>query len=149
MPHTETCPRCGTELVGTEEPLGYRCEHCQGHAFAIGQLRRIVDPDALADLWRAALRSEAEGAACPSCRNPMTVVHTRDVDLDVCAICHFVWFDAGETGRLPERAAEPEPEPDVELPEAVVAAMALAEAARARQRAYRDIPTVPPGVYGP
>lgn len=152
MTHVETCPRCGLELVKVTEPVGYRCERCQGHAFAVGQLRRVVAPDALAALWQLARAGGTEaGGSCPSCRNPMVLVHAHGVDVDVCGTCQLVWFDAGETRRLPPRPAEPEPgpEPELELPEDVVVAMAMAEADRARQRAYRSIPSVPPGPAGP
>lgn len=147
MSHVEVCPRCGIGLVPVADPVGYRCERCGGHAFALGQLRRVVDGDAVNALWQAARAGDAvDGDGCPSCRRSMATVRTHDVDLDVCGTCQIVWFDAGETHRLPPRPPEPPPAPEddtVGLPEDVVVAMALAEAQRARVRAYQDIPPVP------
>jgi Zn-finger nucleic acid-binding protein len=37
---------------------------------------------------------------CPVCNVDMIVVEYHDIELDVCAKCRGVWFDAGELGLL-------------------------------------------------
>ena len=40
---------------------------------------------------------------CPACKNPMIVVEYQKTELDFCANCHGVWFDAGELELLLEK----------------------------------------------
>jgi len=37
---------------------------------------------------------------CPVCNTDMIVVEYHDIELDICAGCRGVWFDAGELGLL-------------------------------------------------
>jgi len=40
---------------------------------------------------------------CPTCRNVMIVVEHERIELDYCASCSGVWFDAGELELMLER----------------------------------------------
>ena len=39
---------------------------------------------------------------CPACRNEMIVLEYNKIELDICAQCDGVWFDAEELGLLLE-----------------------------------------------
>ena len=47
---------------------------------------------------------------CPVCIEPMLVVEYAQVELDTCAKCRGIWFDAGEIDLLFEKAGIPESE---------------------------------------
>lgn len=61
------------------------------------------------DLSDPRLGQARDAMACGNCgrmltRLPLTGHYGRDVDLDLCASCHLVWFDAVESARLPGSA---------------------------------------------
>ncbi len=60
-----------------------------------------------------------------------------EVELDVCKLCQFVWFDAGELNEMPARRADPVPAP---LPQAAREAIAIEEARRLGEQALDDGP---------
>jgi len=37
---------------------------------------------------------------CPACREEMIVVEYKQIELDICAFCRGLWFDADELGLL-------------------------------------------------
>lgn len=41
---------------------------------------------------------------CPACRHELVVVEREGIEVDWCAQCHGVWFDAGEIELLAEKA---------------------------------------------
>src|SRR2546421_13010881 len=97
-----TCPRCNLVLkeVRTSKGIFWACDQCGGRAITVELLRRIFTPESINPLWLHAIRGEgAKASPCPSCRNPMIDVQLSEnakVDVDVCRICHMVWFDAQE-----------------------------------------------------
>ncbi len=79
---------------------------------AVELLRRMFTPDSINTLWRHAIsgKEPPSARACPSCRRAMLEVALSDTDtvrVDVCRLCHFVWFDAHETESLVARPLPP------------------------------------------
>jgi Zn-finger nucleic acid-binding protein len=101
------CPKCNLPLtrIGTSMGVFWTCNGCGGRAVTVELLRRTFTPESINPLWRHAISGqEPSGArACPSCRRAMLEVPLSDkstVRVDVCRLCHFVWFDAHETETL-------------------------------------------------
>jgi len=42
---------------------------------------------------------------CPACNSPMIVLEYKSIELDVCASCNGIWFDADELRLLLEKMA--------------------------------------------
>lgn len=40
---------------------------------------------------------------CPACKNPMIVLEYKGIELDICASCNGIWFDADELRLLLEK----------------------------------------------
>ena len=40
---------------------------------------------------------------CPACKSPMIVLEYKSIELDVCASCNGIWFDADELRLLLEK----------------------------------------------
>lgn len=51
---------------------------------------------------------------CPVCRQTMLVVEREEIELDCCAACPGIWFDAGEFDLLAEKHGLPPAELDAE-----------------------------------
>ena len=67
------------------------------------------------------------------------------IRVEVCRICEFVWFDAGETQSLQPRPLS-KPKPQVVLPQEAREAIALAKVQQlAEQARDPDFDTAPPG----
>src|SRR5438552_1623456 len=96
------CPRCNVPLkkVQSTGRVFWRCDRCDGRAITLELLRRTFTAESINPLWLHAIRGEGTKAGpCPSCRNPMIDVELSEnakVDVDVCRICHMVWFDPHE-----------------------------------------------------
>ena len=139
-----TCPSCRTPLERSvqEEGVFWACDGCGGRAATLPLLRKIVEEDALKELWRLARSGGGvKKRSCPSCGNYMveippeeTVTLPTDSEpdgettetrppLDICVRCCLVWFDAGE--ELPVAGKAPN-EKD-ELPLAAREALAIAQ----------------------
>lgn len=41
---------------------------------------------------------------CPACKHELVVVEREGIEVDWCAQCHGIWFDAGELELLAEKA---------------------------------------------
>jgi len=113
-PQSYQCPKCNLPLtrIGTSMGVFWACNGCGGRAVTVELLRRTFTPESINPLWRHAISGkESSGArACPSCRRAMLEVPLSDtatVRVDVCRLCHFVWFDAYETETLVPRPTEP------------------------------------------
>ena len=100
--------------VRTGHGLLWACDNCGGRAVGVELLRRTFTPESINPLWLHAIREEGQSSCrCPSCRNPMIEVRLSDaalIKVDVCRICHFVWFDAHETETLVPRPMLPKKE---------------------------------------
>src|SRR5207244_556155 len=83
-------------------------------AVGLQLLRRTFTPESINPLWLHAIHNEGRSARpCPSCGNAMIEValgSSSGIKVEVCRICEFVWFDAGETQTLQVRPS-PKPPP--------------------------------------
>lgn len=134
-----TCPRCNQRLVRTKTPGGlfFECEHCLGRAVGLAVVRKAVAPEQVRSLWQRAHQAETRnGVKCPACRDSMAEVAlpvdvSRDLHLDLCTKCQFLWFDPHEFEQMPR---QPQGRPR-QLPAKVREAMAVADAQREATRA--------------
>jgi membrane associated rhomboid family serine protease/Zn-finger nucleic acid-binding protein len=145
------CPRCNTVLqrVQTEHGIFWACSGCGGRAVGVELLRRTFSPESINPLWLHAIRGEgAPGATCPSCHNPMTQVALSErssVRVDVCRLCHFVWFDTGEIDTLIPRSPPPPPSASPPLPQKARELLAIAKVEQlAREAEGSDFDSEPP-----
>src|SRR5438270_13888286 len=112
------CPACRIPLTEWRTGNGviWRCEKCDGRAVGLQLLRRTFTPESINPLWLHAIHDEGRSARpCPSCGNAMIEValdSSSGIKAEVCRICEFVWFDAGETQTLQARPL-PNPKPQV------------------------------------
>ena len=108
------CPACRIPLteIRTGSGIIWRCEKCDGRAVGLQLLRRTFTGESINPLWLHAIHNEGSRARpCPSCNNPMIEVavdRSGGIKIEVCKICEFLWFDAGETQPLQVR---PPPKP--------------------------------------
>ena len=42
---------------------------------------------------------------CPKCQNTMEAIEYDGIEVDRCKACHGIWFDLGESDRLPDKHA--------------------------------------------
>ncbi len=141
------CPRCRRRLVWTRTERGvfFVCPGCQGRVVSLSVLRRIAGRKPARELWLRAQQEEVRpGVGCPMCHRATAEVRLpvdgREVPLDVCVGCRFVWFDPKELEQLPEAPKPPGEEKP--LPQeareniAVAEAEAVAEQAEAEDHPY-------------
>ena len=143
------CPACRIPLTEMRTGTGiiWRCEKCDGRAVGLQLLRRTFTPESINPLWLHAIHNEGSIARpCPSCGNPMFEValdSSSGIRIEVCRICEFVWFDAGETQPLQVRLS-PKPLPPP-LPQEAGEAIALAKVQQlAEQARGPDFDSAPP-----
>ena len=105
------CPRCAIPLAQNKMQFGvfWSCDKCGGRAVTVELLRRTFTPESINPLWLHAIRGEGVSSfACPSCRRQMIQVALADdtpINVDVCKLCHFIWFDAHEVDSLTAKPA--------------------------------------------
>ncbi len=103
------CPRCNLPLKEARMSHGvfWACDKCGGRAVGLELLRRTFTPESINPLWLHAISGAGKiGPRCPSCRRPMIDVALSEntaVNVDVCRLCHFVWFDTHEVETLVPR----------------------------------------------
>ena len=137
------CPRCRRRLVRTKTQNGvlFACRGCQGRAVSLSVVRRMAGRGPAKTLWREAIHGESqEGVACPACHRAMAEVRlpvdNKQVPLDVCTGCQFVWFDPEEMDKLPE--APPAPSEEEALPGEALSGEAREEIAIAEAKAVAE-----------
>ena len=143
MAATMSCPKCDQPLarVIAEHGIFWRCGGCSGVAIGLDVLRRTFAREQINAVWRRA--REAQGspaAACPSCRNQMIEVAATDEPeprIEVCKICHFLWFDADELARLTPLPPKPNA-PEEEMSAKAREALAIAEVEMMGRAAQRE-----------
>jgi len=125
------CPMCRTRLLRVQGPAGfsYMCPRCRGRAVSLSVLRRAAGQDCARQLWIEKDRSAVlSSKKCPVCEHwmrelPVTIAK-RQLRLDLCRPCQFVWFDPREFEVIPPTPPKPvKPELPLEAREK----MALAE----------------------
>ncbi|MEO5718171.1 MAG: hypothetical protein ABIR29_06325 [Chthoniobacterales bacterium] len=133
------CPSCQLPLgqVRMAHGVFWACERCGGRALSVELLRRTFTKESINPFWRRVLSDLATpGRACPCCERAMLQVALADAPdspvVDVCRLCHFVWFDANEMAGL---APRPVPPAQPELPAEAREALAMIEVQRIAERA--------------
>src|SRR6266480_6830630 len=142
------CPRCNLPLKEVRMSHGFfwTCDKCGGRAVGLELLRRTFTPESINPLWRHTISGEGKvGPRCPSCRRPMIDVALAEnaaVNVDVCRLCHFVWFDTHEVETLVPR---PLPAAPPEMPQATREAIAMLKVQElADQARGSDFDSAPP-----
>ncbi len=140
------CPSCGIELAETKLALGrfWSCDKCGGRAITVELLRRIFTPESINPLWLHAISNEGQlGRPCPLCSRQMLTVGFADAispPIDLCRLCHLVWFDRGEIESLTPRPSKPGAAPVApEQRQAIAIAKVAAMAEEARAEDYGKI----------
>ncbi len=132
------CPECSNTLVRRENQYGiYKfCSSCEGRAVTLGVLRKTAARGPINRMWQKA--REGDGVRlrdCPACDHKMIEVESRTNGeahhLDVCTICHLIWFDRDELSLIP-RIQDNEEERS--LSPRARAALAIHDAQRIRDR---------------
>jgi membrane associated rhomboid family serine protease/Zn-finger nucleic acid-binding protein len=142
------CPRCNLPLkqVRMSNGLFWACDTCGGRAVGLELLRRTFTPESINPLWLHAINGEGKtGCRCPSCAHAMLQVALSEnagVNVDVCRLCHFVWFDMHEVEALVPRPLPPTP---AEAPQAAREAIAMLKVQElAEQARGTDFDSAPP-----
>jgi membrane associated rhomboid family serine protease/Zn-finger nucleic acid-binding protein len=130
------CPHCRQGLLRTSmgSGVGWGCPACGGRAVTMPVLRRMLARATVNELWRPVGDDRAEPPVpCPSCEHGMQRATASDGvrphQLELCRLCHLVWFDGRELEALP-RAPAPVPELSPPAREALARADAAALLAR-------------------
>jgi membrane associated rhomboid family serine protease len=80
--------------------ISWTCGNCGGRGVTLELLRHKFTAASINPLWLNTIRGTGTaGDRCPSCRNAMTQVAASEktaVKVDVCRVCHLVWFDPNE-----------------------------------------------------
>jgi len=112
-----TCPNCRQRLVRFTGPKGivFVCPRCGGRAVGMAVVRRWAGERITKALWlRGMKKTDAGGKKCPVCNRWMREiplpVDGRELRLDLCRDCRFVWFDSQEFEQLPVVPEKPTPE---------------------------------------
>jgi membrane associated rhomboid family serine protease/Zn-finger nucleic acid-binding protein len=124
----------------------WTCDTCGGRAVGLELLRRTFTPESINPLWLHAISGEGKtGCCCPSCAHPMIEIELSErtaLDVDVCRLCHFVWFDMHEVETLIPR---PLPAAAPEMPQAAREAIAMLKVEElAEQARGTDSDSAPP-----
>jgi len=102
---TLRCPHDATplEVVPAEGHSGHRCGRCEGLWLGAGELASLAHArDFDLDAFHAKLAAGLQGDAdfpCPL-GHALARVEYRTLELEWCATCRGIWFDAGELRRL-------------------------------------------------
>lgn len=143
------CPSCQLALrqVRMEHGIFWACPRCGGRAVSVELLRRTFTRESINPFWRRVISDAAvAGRQCPCCGRAMLVVALADGPeaplVDVCRLCHFVWFDAGEIATLQPRPVAPAAPP---MPAEAREAIAMLEIKRIADEAEgSDFAAEPP-----
>lgn len=120
-----------------EHGIFWACSQCCGRALSVELLRRTFSRESVNAFWSRVIGElGTPGRNCPCCERPMTEVVLAGAPessrIDVCRLCHFVWFDAGEIAELPPRDPASELSPEARRARAYVEIQRLARDAEGR-----------------
>ncbi len=111
------CPECKIQLNKSSNPAGiiWTCPTCSGKAISVYVLKKVIPENIIKKLWERAKSGQYKTRRrCPICDKPLPevpIVHEdKTIYLDICAHCHFIWFDGHEYETLPKRPKETEKE---------------------------------------
>ncbi len=138
------CPKCRSPLTTVKGASGvyWHCPGCDGRSATLALLRKSIPANVVNSLWQSARTgSPARKRLCPSCGRLMAEVPTTIASaqplLDVCTLCHVVWFDYSEYKALPKLPPTP-PRWDASLPQAAREKLARIEVEAIRENARRQ-----------
>ena len=113
------CPACTgeTALTGWEDAYGFECQGCRGHVIRSNSLIAFLTKHEEAIPYLEHLERVRGAPAsrrklhCPDCGvGAYRVLHTEQVEVDVCAGCGGLFLDEGEAARFLEHLrSEPPP----------------------------------------
>lgn len=135
------CPRCSKGLVRIEADrvVSWACPGCDGRAVALPVLRETAPLGFASGLWAASAEAKSiPRRRCPICTHPMIEVLAPvgpAVEVDVCRICQFVWFDPKELDGVAPTPEETEPLPEIPPDPRWALAMVRVELIAKRHRA--------------
>ena len=117
----------------------WMCEQNHGVALTLSEAYETAQEDEMRLLWLLATGKRPDVGhprpstrGCPGCAAKMVTVdlpydddevdegeegdgeNLGSIEVEVCTICQFVWFDAGELEELPADLPDPEPTPEQE-----------------------------------
>lgn len=103
------CPTCRIPLKRNSGLFGvsWICPACSGKGVSLSILRKAVPNPVVNEFWRKVKSQEySRKRRCPACKSPMSEVPVlkkeKDIYLDVCETCYFIWLDANEFESLPK-----------------------------------------------
>lgn len=134
------CAHCQSSLARMQSAAGiyWACENCRGRTVALPVLRKVVGEEPVRKLWADSREAPSGHKRCPTCRQSMKCCVAGGMEVDVCTLCQFVWFDAHEFEQMPvARTFTPKADP---LPQAAREAIALADVKRINEQALDDGP---------
>lgn len=138
-PPVNSCPICQSKLLSHREGQldVWMCEQNHGVALTLSEGYETAQEDEMRLLWLLATGKRPDvghprpsDRACPGCSMAMVTVdlpydddevdegeegdgpNLGSVEVEVCTMCQFVWFDAGELEQLPADLPDPEPTPE-------------------------------------
>ena len=94
-----------------KEGVFWACNICGGRALSVELLRQRFIDESINPFWIQVVRGQgAPGRSCPCCgRNMLEVPVASNAGvplIEVCRLCHFVWFDPKEIQALTPRCGE-------------------------------------------
>jgi Zn-finger nucleic acid-binding protein len=93
------CPRDASDLEITENhDQFHHCILCRGFLIKSKSLLDYVENNGLESSKLKNVESKA--LSCPICSIQMKQITSRQVDLDVCQNCGYVWFDEKEFNKI-------------------------------------------------
>jgi Zn-finger nucleic acid-binding protein len=113
---TPCCPvdRIPLALATAEGHAGHRCARCQGLWLPAPMLASLATARGFdIEPLHAKLDTLAQGESVLPCPegHELSRVEYRTLELDWCAQCHGIWFDAGELRRLIDLHPDEAPSP--------------------------------------
>lgn len=103
------CPNCKKYLRKAGNRYGdfWSCSSCSGRAVTFEVARDVISPPVVNRLWQQAKSGVYPyKRKCPACNCLMKEVPIYNAEkteyIDVCPVCHLVWFDANEFENLPK-----------------------------------------------
>jgi len=118
------CPRCHQALSQKVESNGvfWCCQGCGGNAVGFGVVRKHIGEKLMAGIWgQVFAMNNHDGYSCPTCSKAMTMatveVEGKEMILNFCRICEFIWFDAGEYEALPLAPPKPHVLGEIDWPD--------------------------------
>ncbi len=107
------CPACGspTTLARWDDVSGYECGHCHGHFVIAPALARFFESHSLTHRFERLVQNvraapvSPRNLSCTHCdASSFRILHAGAVELDVCAGCASIYFDASEATRYLRQA---------------------------------------------